>query len=108
MAEDKPSKNKFQAVVDKTMHQKRTNRKKAYQPKRKQYTSLSSLVSEMTQEGVCIDVFDGLSIEANGYRYGMHASIVHMTPLIRCSEEVIVAKVKPKKKAKKALKKKDQ
>ena len=59
----------------------RTNRKKPYQPKRKQYTSLSTLVSEMTQEGVFIDVFDGLSIEANGYRYGMSDSIVSMEPI---------------------------
>ena len=59
----------------------RTNRKKPYQPKRKQYTSLSTLVSEMTQEGVYIDVFDGLSIEANGYRYGMYDSIVSMEPI---------------------------
>ena len=85
----------------------RTNRKKPYQPKRKQYTSLSTLVSEMTQEGVFIDVFDGISIEANGYRYGMYDSIVSMEP-VTAVEEVIVAKVKPKNKPKKAPKKKDQ
>ena len=51
-------------------------KKQPYQPKRKQYNSLSTLVSEMTQEGVYIDVFDGVYIEANGYRYGMSDSIV--------------------------------
>jgi hypothetical protein len=35
----------------------------------------------MTQAGVSIDVFDGLSIEANGYRYGMYDSIVSMAPV---------------------------
>lgn len=61
----------------------RTTRKKPYQPKRKQYNSLSTLVSEMTQEGVYIDVFDGISIEANGYRYGMSDSIVSFDKIER-------------------------